>query len=147
MRERGDTIIEVLFAMVVIGVTLGAAFSISNRSLLIGRAAQERSEALKLAETSIELLRVAYKNNSPANIRNTNATFCIVPKNVAPGYIVAAANSSDCRDLDASGNSGTGFYNMAVERYGDSYRVEFTWDRIAQATTETLVLWYRPGVL
>jgi prepilin-type N-terminal cleavage/methylation domain-containing protein len=49
--QAGDTIIEVMLAMSIIGIVLGAAFGIANRSVSVGQDAQERTEALKLAET------------------------------------------------------------------------------------------------
>jgi type II secretory pathway pseudopilin PulG len=55
--ERGDTIIEVLLAMSIIGLVLGSSYAIANRSLQIGREAQERTEALKQVETQFERLR------------------------------------------------------------------------------------------
>lgn len=59
VKQHGDTIVEVLLAMSVIGMVLGAAFGIANRSVAIGQNAQERTEALKHVETQIELLRAA----------------------------------------------------------------------------------------
>lgn len=56
-KQRGDTIIEVLLALSVIGLVLGSSYAISNRSLQIGREAQERTEALKQVETQLERLR------------------------------------------------------------------------------------------
>lgn len=57
-KQRGDTIVEVLLAMAVIGMVLGVAYGIANRSVAIGRSAQERSEALKFAESQLELIKV-----------------------------------------------------------------------------------------
>lgn len=56
-QQRGDTIVEVLLAMAVVGMVLGVAFGIANRSVAVGRSAQERSEALKYAETQVELIK------------------------------------------------------------------------------------------
>ena len=56
-RQRGDTIIEVLLAMTVIGMSLGISYGIANRATQTGRQAQERTEALKLAESQLELLK------------------------------------------------------------------------------------------
>lgn len=56
-KQRGDTIVEVMLAMAVVGMVLGVAYGITNRSVQVGRSAQERSEALKIAETQIELLK------------------------------------------------------------------------------------------
>ena len=74
---RGDTIVEVLLAMVVISLVLGASYGIANRSLAIGRAAHEQTEALKIAETQIELLKVETLK-SGSSVLTRNDPFCIV---------------------------------------------------------------------
>ncbi len=57
LSPKGDTIVEVLIALAVLGVVMTAGYAISTRSLSSVRAAQERSEALKIAESQLELLR------------------------------------------------------------------------------------------
>lgn len=65
-KQRGDTIIEVMLAMAVIGMVLGVAYGIANRSVAIGRSAQERSEALKFAESQVELIKQYVSEQSRA---------------------------------------------------------------------------------
>ncbi len=66
-RQRGDTIIEVMLAMVVVGMVLGVSYGIANRSVIVGRDAQERTEALKHAETQLELIKAYVKESSQTN--------------------------------------------------------------------------------
>ncbi len=54
--QRGDTIIEVLIAMSVLSLVLVTGYSISTRSLNGIRVSQERGEALKIAESQVEML-------------------------------------------------------------------------------------------
>ncbi len=79
-KLRGDTIIEVLLAMTVIGLVLGSSYAIANRSLRIGREAQERTEALKIVETQLERLRTlsGVQDNGLVDITND---FCIDQSN------------------------------------------------------------------
>src|SRR5687767_4350813 len=56
IRERGDTIVEVLIAIAVVSLILGGAYTTTNRSMQATRSAQERSVALTLAESQIERL-------------------------------------------------------------------------------------------
>lgn len=56
-NNRGDTIVEVIVCIAVISLILSAAYSISTRSLNGMRIAQERGEALKVAEGQMEMLR------------------------------------------------------------------------------------------
>lgn len=56
-NQKGDTIIEVMLAIAVVGMVLGASYNIANRALMTGRYAQEQTEALKIAESEIEMLK------------------------------------------------------------------------------------------
>lgn len=81
LNNRGDTIVEVLISMAILGLVLASAFAIANRSYAIGLSAQERTEALKIAESQIELLRLisgrvddGLLDRDPAE---TNNLFCL----------------------------------------------------------------------
>lgn len=60
----GDTIVEVLLAVAIVGFILAISYSLSTRSLKVSRTAQERGEALKIAEQQFERLKA--KSNSPS---------------------------------------------------------------------------------
>lgn len=77
-NNRGDTIVEVLIAMAVVAVVLGGAYSSANKSFANTRAAQERGEALKVAESQLESLNTLYKNKT-VNIYDAapNNIFCL----------------------------------------------------------------------
>ncbi len=77
LREAGDTIVEVLMALSVTSLLITGAFVTSNKSLYSARRAQERGEALKVAEGQAETLRslaltVGFAVNSPT-------IFCLDP--------------------------------------------------------------------
>lgn len=55
--QNGDTIVEVLIALSVLALILVAGYSISTRSINGVRASQERSEALRVAESQLEQIR------------------------------------------------------------------------------------------
>lgn len=54
--QRGDTIVEVMIVLAVLGLAIGISYSTANRSLLNARQAQENAEASKLAQTQVEML-------------------------------------------------------------------------------------------
>lgn len=62
--NRGDTIVEVLLALAVLGSVIVGAYSIATRSLNGVRVAQERSEATKIAEGQIESLKANFSQYS-----------------------------------------------------------------------------------
>jgi prepilin-type N-terminal cleavage/methylation domain-containing protein len=56
-NQRGDTIVEVMIALAVLGSVMVGGYSIATRSINSVRVSQERGEALKLAEGQLEQLR------------------------------------------------------------------------------------------
>lgn len=87
INQRGDTIVEVLIAVAVVSSVLVGAFSISNLSLRQIRAAQERTEAQKIAQSYVEKIQYVY-NRDVASIK-TSATayagnFCIINSTSPP---------------------------------------------------------------
>lgn len=80
-NQYGDTIIEVLLAITIMSAVLGATYVTAQRSLHAGRRAQERGEALKIAETQIEKVRSyvirqeAAGNDNP--LPNERYLFCM----------------------------------------------------------------------
>lgn len=155
LTQRGDTIIEVLFAVVMIGATLIISFSISNRSLQISRASQEQAEALKIAESKIELIKIAHRDGiGGVAVRNDN--FCINLRNTG-GIQVVNVSPVNCTNETINGGSG-GLFTITSDGPQSSnyslnnpstYRVQVTWDRIGTNSSEkgNVVLYYRTGEL
>ncbi len=73
-NQTGDTIVEVLIAIVVVSSVLVGAFSISNLSLKQIRMAQERGEAQEIAKQSTENLNSMIKFDDTLLTRTT--PFC-----------------------------------------------------------------------
>ena len=82
LNQAGDTILEVLIAIAVVGLVLGLSYTSVNRSLKATRASQERGEAIKIAESQLEKLNllsvVPVGVSDPSSIFNpTNRNFCL----------------------------------------------------------------------
>lgn len=60
LDKRGDTIIEVMLALAVLGAIIGGGYSVATRSLNGVRISQERGEATKLAEGQLEALKATF---------------------------------------------------------------------------------------
>ncbi len=75
-NNRGDTIVEVLIAIAVVSLVLAGAFTSTRRSANATRTAQEYGEALKLAETQVERIKIAVDNNNSPNVLSAGS-FCI----------------------------------------------------------------------
>lgn len=72
LQQRGDTIVEVLIAIAVVGMVLGGAYVVVNSNVKNNQRAQEQSRAVKVAESQLEQLR-NYAVNNPLPTGN----FCL----------------------------------------------------------------------
>ncbi len=94
MNKRGDTIVEVMIVLAVLGLAIGVTYATANRSLLATRQAQENSEATALLRSQAELLRYLAPNGSTApsifNISKPNY-FCIDTSNKVTAFSLGAA--------------------------------------------------------
>src|SRR5690606_27508844 len=70
-KQTGDTIVEVLICITIVGSILTGAFLSAQRNQAATQRSQERVEALKLAEGDVERLRNLAANDS-ASILFTN---------------------------------------------------------------------------
>jgi len=142
-NQLGDTIVEVMIAISVVGMVLGASYATSNRALQTGRFAQEHTEALKLAESQIEKIKYIASVPSTLALQNifstTENTFCITDSfvkvsSVKPGY------AGSCTGI-------SGLYTALVTYTPDSgndlFSVKITWDRIGSSLKGTVEIAYR----
>ncbi|HVC36672.1 MAG TPA: type II secretion system protein [Candidatus Dormibacteraeota bacterium] len=89
-RQTGDTIIEVLIVLAILGLSFGISYATANKGLLASRSAEEHSEALQLIDAQVELLRQA-SSNSATNVFLSGGSFCMISANPpTPTYPVTA---------------------------------------------------------
>ncbi len=153
-EQRGDTIVEVLLAMAVVGLVLGSSFGIANRSLRIGQSARERTTALKIAESQIELMKSI---KTTAQFTSQIGDFCVTPN--LPVTVVNVTDISDASNdcVQVNGDGGDGLYTIRISPPvaggANSYAVNVSWTRIGASTAvtgtgiDTLTLYYKVGVL
>lgn len=97
-NQRGDTIVEVMIVLAVLGLAIGISYATANRSLLNARQAQENSEATEYVQAQIENLRVLAPNSTPANLSlatnifRQTVPFCIKNLSANPPIETTAAN-------------------------------------------------------
>lgn len=129
--QAGDTIIEVMIALAIVGAVIGTSYAISARSLRTGRQAQERTEALKLVESQIELLKAAAPAQKATLFSSPAGNFCVT---TSPAGVVVAQNSPPPADPFADplvvqvGSAGPGY--AADCALGDSKRYLMSIQRV-----------------
>lgn len=143
LRQRGDTIVEVLIAIAVVSMILGGAYVTTHRSLLATRAAEERGNALKLAESQVEQLKGLAKSDPDLIFgAGTPMPFCIPTSTGTP----VTASSANCQ-VNAAGAATTvqPIYSLSISRGsdGNTFTVTNTWTNAAGKITDSLRLIYR----
>lgn len=150
IKESGDTIVEVLIAIGVVSLILGGAYVTTNRSLVATRSAEERGNALKLAESQVEQLKGLAKSNPTAIFgAGTPMPFCVSSTTGQPVLAQDAGGvaTADCKfSAGGAGNNTTEpVFKVAVTRGsdGNTFTVANQWVDASGKVTDTLQLIYR----
>jgi prepilin-type N-terminal cleavage/methylation domain-containing protein len=77
LGQRGDTIVEVMIVLAVLGLALSISYATANRGLQQSRNAQEHSQALGIIDSQVELLRSAFAKQAGSTLPGT--PFCLAP--------------------------------------------------------------------
>ena len=134
LKQRGDTIVEVLIATAVVSIVLTGAMAISNNSLKQIRAAQERSEAQAYAQSTVESLDQFISDNPTAG-QSPNSRFCIKDGASKREVQIVSNDALQCQ---------FGIYSQVISRTLNSnvFSVTVTWDGVT-GNKEQLTLTYR----
>lgn len=137
LGKSGDTIVEVLIAIMVVSSVLTGAFAISNMSLKSIRMSQERSEAQKIAQQSVESLNGALRTNTnPSLLINE---FCIVQ--ISDVDTIIAYTDDECL------NAPDGRYRTKIVKFdaNSTYKVTVSWDGL-NGIKQEVIFYYRTSV-
>jgi type II secretory pathway pseudopilin PulG len=141
-RQRGDTIVEVLIAVVIIATILGGAFVVAQSSSHMVRSSQEHGYALQQIQGQLESVRsLAFQSPSPLKDSAASSPFCL--------YIDTSDNAihfANPPDKRCAGNDP--LYNVTVTKGATasdaagltSFKVDVAWDKLGGGTShESLV--------
>lgn len=79
-NQAGDTIVEVMVVLAVLGLAIGISYATANRSLFNARQAQENSQATTVAQSQVEqLVSIGCASGDPA---------CDITNPANPGYLL-----------------------------------------------------------
>ena len=129
---RGDTIVEVMVVLAILGLALSISYATANRSLLDARQAQENSQATEYVLAQVEGLR-SLKASTTQNIYQAGP-YCI---NTATLSVVAATDPA-CTKESLYSLSITG-----VAAPGGDFTVTGKWDDIEGQGTDVVTMDYR----
>lgn len=134
-RQAGDTIVEVLIAIGIVSLVLTSAYAITNKNSQTMQTVQERTQAQKLVERQIELIRAATATTMPTNggcFMDDSGTLSSNP-------------ATDCL-FDGTGQSGGANgvqYKITItESAADTYTVTASWDRLGGGTNNVTMAYY-----
>lgn len=147
--QRGDTIVEVMIVLAVLGLAIGISYATANRSLQNTRQAQENSQASELLESQVEQLRASTDPTLYTNPPTT--TFCMIDGTVTP-----IDGSHPCK-FNQSGSASCGStepfcYTVTVSRCDvvsitcsapGTFTATATWDDVSGNGTDTVTADYR----
>lgn len=154
LTAAGDTIVEVIIVLAVLGLALGISYATANRSLIGVRQAQENSQATALLQAQVEKLRALActtgigncSNASGANIYQPGGIkFCVT--GTSGNYLVIqssnAAYAADCQNQDSLYDIAIVYVPNSNVPQGGSFTLTATWPDIAGQGTDTVTLSYR----
>ena len=147
-KQAGDTIVEVLVCIAILGAVLGGAYATANANSRINQASQDRLAGIKVAESQMELLK-AYASSKPQETFAITQPFCLyydeasVPPAVKAQIPAPTDGGAHCRVNSGGGSTttdpsyyvsivpeagGTETYNSIL--IGQRYKITVSWDSI-----------------
>jgi type II secretory pathway pseudopilin PulG len=142
-QQRGDTIVEVLVSITVVSLILGSAFVTTNKSLQATRTSQERSNALKLAESQVEQLKGAVANPATApTVFGAAGAFCMYT--TAGAISVLTTPNANC--TVGTGGAPTTVepkFNLSITRSGNDFTIKNTWNNLNGKSVDQITIKYR----
>jgi prepilin-type N-terminal cleavage/methylation domain-containing protein len=119
-NTRGDTLVEVMISIAIVGLAVTIAYSLATRSLQTGVLATERTQANKIAESQVEALKFRQRASFPSvwatNFGIDVTNFCLDVSSL--GQLDAGgAVKNDWKPLINTGNP----EDLAVNTTGPGY--------------------------
>ena len=150
LNNMGDTIVEVLIVLAILGSGLITSYAIATKAVLIGRDAQDRNIANSILLSQIEDLRAGILNSNSAaylDIINTvnKASFCLsITSSASPQIIYnsiasipSTSDFSPPAGFSANCTSNNSLYFYYIEKITDNNAVNYVahifWPSVYQA--------------
>jgi type II secretory pathway pseudopilin PulG len=156
LNSNGDTIVEVLIVLAVLGFAFSISMATANKGLSQSRNAEEHSQALSTLNSQIELTRAAIANKMTLPV---DKPFCItssdtVDQSFPAGYTVPGNASLDQTNLDPSKHvypdacttNGLYFASVVLDSH-DNYIIRVRWPGSSSLGVQQEIMTYRTHTL
>jgi prepilin-type N-terminal cleavage/methylation domain-containing protein len=147
---RGDTIIEVMLVLAVLGLAISISYATANRSLINARQAQESSVATALIQSQLEAVRTLAPLNpappAPPDLdvyKSAPATYCI--KTDVNNYVVVPTSDPACNPA-INDDPASGSYSLSITYSAaptDTFTAKATWPDVRDQGNDSATLVYR----
>lgn len=148
LKQNGDTIVEVLIVVAVIGLVIALGYSLATNSLNGVRVSQERSEATKIAESQVELLRYKLgQGDTDVKTVTTGDAFCIdkttLDTNISPNCVQNSLYTVNIKRAEDSSVACFKEGQLSAKQNFNRYDVTVNWGRSGGGADQSLTLYYR----
>ncbi|HET7060453.1 MAG TPA: prepilin-type N-terminal cleavage/methylation domain-containing protein [Candidatus Saccharimonadales bacterium] len=98
-NQSGDTIVEVMIVLAVLGLAIGISYATANRSLLNARQAQENSQASAAAQSQVEqLVSIGCTSKNPTCATNNLLDNYLAAHSPTSSFCIVAGQPKDSTD-------------------------------------------------
>jgi type II secretory pathway pseudopilin PulG len=143
LNKTGDTIIEVLLSLAVLGMVISTAFAIASRSLKRAQQAQERTEATKLVEGQIDRIKYLSESNLASDITafsditTSTTAMCLKPLTQNDQRIIQSYTVGDnCKE-------GIFNYSISYDASAHLFTIKTVWPSLGSNGEENVTMKYR----
>lgn len=130
LNRRGDTIVEVMVVLAILGLALGISYSTANRSLLDTRGAEENSQATALLQGQVEDLR-SLANSQTQDIFSQGGAFCISSTDTI-------TTNSGCKNINTLYNIDITYQNTGTQP--DTFTLVASWPDVEGQGMDTVTI-------
>lgn len=151
LTSRGDTIVEVMIVLAILGLALSICYATANRSLTNARQAQENAEASELVSSQIEQLRansylLTSNPRSPyhGDMNNSSKAFCFLDDSSIKVLPIDSNSLSNSTLYENSGCRKNDRYNIAVKRTvgTNTFTATAYWDSVTGDGQDSVTMSY-----
>ena len=136
LSELGDTLVEVVIVLAVLGMAISISYATANRSLLNARQAQENAEATELVQSQVENLRRYSDITVPTdpNYVYDTTPFC---------FNAGSKQTAGGGNCTLNSRYAIGIVYSSLASPGGTFRVTAQWPDVSGEGIDSVVMSYR----